>query len=59
MVVDMDRTGTGNAGTTDTIDIMEATTNAKFDAFVATETLAIQFRHPIKRHRAARGAKPK
>lgn len=38
MAVDtMDRTGTGAAGTTDTIDIMETTTNAEFDAFVATE----------------------
>ncbi len=55
MVVDITvRTGTGATGTTDTMDIMEATTNAEF-AFVATETLAIQFRHPIKRHRAARG----
>lgn len=38
---------------------METTTNVEFDAFVATETLAIQPRHPIERHRPARSAKPK
>jgi dihydrodipicolinate synthase/N-acetylneuraminate lyase len=44
MVVDITvRTGTGATGTTDTMDIMETATNAEFDAFVATEILAIQF----------------
>lgn len=56
MVTDITvRTGTGATGTTDTMDIMETTTNAEFAAFVATETLTIQFRRPIKRHRPARG----
>lgn len=45
-------TGIGATGTTDTMD----TTNAEFDAFVATETLAIHPRHSIERHRPARVA---
>lgn len=50
----MVHTDLGATGTTGT---MEKTTNAEFDAVVASETLAIQPRHLIERHRPARGAK--